>query len=106
MNTAEPKQVFSAWIPLSLLALTLIAVLSMNLTSAMAQRNAALQIQGQYQVQMAQASETERRMKLLMTDLLTLALTDTNAAAIVNKYRISMNQPTPPSPPAASPEQP
>lgn len=93
MDTPAPGKTFSAFLPLCLIALSIIIVSSWNLKIAREQQIVGLQISVQQEAQFAQAAQAEAKLKQMMADLLDLSKTDTDAETIVKRYNISFTPP-------------
>jgi hypothetical protein len=90
-RTESPTPTFSPFWPLCLMALSLVIILGWQLTIGVQQYIASLRMADQQAVIANQAVQTESKLQAMMTDLLLLAKTDTEAQTIVTKYRIKMN---------------
>jgi hypothetical protein len=92
MNMSETSNTtFSPFWPLCLMALSLVIILGWQLVAGIQQYRGSLQLVDQQAVLAKQAVQTESKLQSMMTDLLLLAKTDTEAQTIVAKYRIKMN---------------
>jgi hypothetical protein len=92
MNMSETSNTtFSPFWPLCLMALSLVIILGWQLVAGIQQYRGSLQLVDQQAVLAKQAVQTESKLQSMMTDLLLLAKTDTQAQAIVAKYRITLN---------------
>jgi hypothetical protein len=92
MNKSESSDHhFSPFWPLCLMALSLMIVLGWQLIVGVQQYLGSLRMVDQQAVIANQAAQTESKLQSMMTDLLLLAKTDTEAQAIVAKYRITLN---------------
>jgi hypothetical protein len=92
MNMSETSNTsFSPFWPLCLMALSLVFILGWQLVAGIQQYRGSLQMVDQQAVLAKQAAQTESKLQSMMTDLLLLAKTDTEAQTIVTKYRIKMN---------------
>jgi hypothetical protein len=92
MNISESSNTsFSPFLPLCLMALSLVIILGWQLTLGVQQYLGSLRMVDQQAVLVNQAAQTESKLQSMMTDLLLLAKTDTQAQAIVAKYRITLN---------------
>jgi hypothetical protein len=92
MNPTSEKT-FSAFLPVTLIALASIMLLSWNLMIVISQHSNGLRISAQQDVQLEQAAQTEVKLKQMMTDLVSLSKEDTDAASIVKRYGIVFNSP-------------
>ena len=86
---------FSSFLPLCLLALSLIIILGWQMSMGIQQYMATIRLADQQAVMANQASQTESKLQAMMTDLLQLSKTDPEAKAIVTKYRIKLNSDKP-----------
>ena len=93
MNNEAPGKQFSAFIPVCLIAISMLILLAWNLVVVNNQHRAGRQISAQQEAQMAQAGQVEAKLKQMMLDLVDLAKTDTDAETIVKRYNISFTQP-------------
>jgi len=92
MNMSESSNTsFSPFWPLCLMALSLVIILGWQLAAGIQQYRGLLQMADQQAVLAKQAAQTESKLQSMMTDLLLLAKTDTEAQTIVTKYRIKLN---------------
>ncbi|MEI7899246.1 MAG: hypothetical protein WCK89_03270 [bacterium] len=92
MNTVESgHSTFSPFLPLCLLAVSLNIILGWQVTAGVQQYLGSLRLVDQQSVLANQAAQAESKLQGMMTDLLQLAKTDSEARAIVTKYRIKMN---------------
>lgn len=82
---------FSSFLPLCLLAASLIIVLGWQMTLSVQQYLATVEIAGKQAVMGEQAAQAESKLQAMMTDLLQLAKTDPEAKLIVTKYRVKLN---------------
>lgn len=73
------------------MALSLVIILGWQLTLGVQQYLGSLRMVDQQAVLVNQAAQTESKLQSMMADLLLLAKTDTEAQAIVAKYRITLN---------------
>jgi hypothetical protein len=73
------------------MSLCLVIILGWQLVAGIQQYRGALQMVDQQAALAKQAAQTESKLQSMMADLLLLAKTDTEAQAIVTKYRIKMN---------------
>jgi len=92
MNNQPAPKSYSAFLPLVLIALGVILLFSWNLSIALNQQTAGVRISAQQDLQLAQAAQTEQKLKTMMTDLLELSKTDKEAEAIIKRYKIAINK--------------
>ena len=92
MNNQPAPKSYSAFLPLVLIALGVILLFSWNLSIALNQQTAGVRISAQQDLQLAQAAQTEQKLKIMMTDLLELSQTDKEAEAIIKRYKIAINK--------------
>ena len=92
MNNQPAQKSYSAFLPLVLIALGVILLFSWNLSIALNQQTAGVRISAQQDLQLAQAAQTELKLKTMMTDLLELSKTDKEAEAIIKRYKIAINK--------------
>ena len=92
MNNQPAQKSYSAFLPLVLIALGVILLFSWNLSIALNQQAAGVRISAQQDLQLAQAAQTELKLKTMMTDLLELSKTDKEAEAIIKRYKIAINK--------------
>ncbi|MEI7881162.1 MAG: hypothetical protein WCI95_09835 [bacterium] len=92
MNNQPAPKSYSAFLPLVLIALGVILLFSWNLSIALNQQTAGVRISAQQDLQLAQAAQTELKLKTMMTDLLELSKTDKEAEAIIKRYKIAINK--------------
>ncbi len=100
MNSPLQESAPSAFLPVSLIALSSIVLLTWNLIIVVNQHYNGVRISAQQEIQFAQAVQAETKLKQMMSDLVDLAKTDTDAETIVKRYRIAF------TPPAGNPETP
>lgn len=93
MNSQPAEKSSSLFIPFLLLGLGVIVLFGWNLWIAASQHAEGIRISAQQEVDGAQAARLEERLKLMMEDLVALAKTDTEAAAIVTRYKIAFTPP-------------
>jgi short-subunit dehydrogenase involved in D-alanine esterification of teichoic acids len=93
MNTSPNNHSFSSFLPLVLIALGVIVLFSWNLTMALNQHSNGIRISAQQELQLAQAAQTEDKLKIMMSDLVELSKSDTNAETIVKRYKIAFTPP-------------
>jgi hypothetical protein len=87
----EHATLFSPFWPLCLMALSLTAFLSWQVTVAAQQYIASLRLADQQALLAGQAAQAEGKLQAMMMDLLDLSKTDADARAIVSKYGIKFN---------------
>lgn len=93
MTTPIPEKYFSAFLPVTLIALGSIMLLSWNLIIVISQHSNGLRITAQQDIQLEQAAQAEIKLKQMMTELVSLSKDDTDAATIVKRYGIVFNNP-------------
>ena len=93
MNTTTQDTVPSAFLPVCLVALSSVILLTWNLIIVVNQHSAAVRISSQQEVQLAQAIQAETKLKQMMSDLVELSKTDTDAETIVKRYGIAFTPP-------------
>ena len=92
MNMSESTNApFSPFWPLCLMATSLVIILGWQLNVGVQQYIASLRMSEQQAVMANQAAQTESKLQSMMSDLLLLAKTDTEAQTIVAKYNIKLN---------------
>ncbi len=89
---STPTEGRSPFLPLLLIAASLIMVLSWNLAMAWKQKTHVDRTAIQQEIQLDQAVQAEAKLRAIMTDLLELAKTDADASAIVKRYKIAINE--------------
>lgn len=95
MNEQIPvENKFNPFLPIVLIAATLIIILGQNLLTVREQKTALKQQVDQQQPALEQSRQIQARFQKMMVDLLQLAQTDADAKTIVAKYGIAV---TPPS---------
>ena len=92
MNNQPDTTSYSAFLPVVLISLGVILLFSWNLMIAINQHSAGVRISAQQELQLAQATQTEQKLKTMMTDLLELSKTDKDADAIIKHYKIAINK--------------
>ena len=104
MNAPAPgsEVTFSPFLPLTLVALSMVILLAWQSTSAFQQRRSLVQLQDRQNQVAAQAAQAEAQLQSLMMDLLELAKTDEDAQTIAAKYNIKFSPP-PPAPGTSGP---
>jgi len=93
MNSNASEQKYTAFLPVLLLSLSLVAFFVWNMVLTVRLRAGAARVRDQQEMMVLQAMQAEERMKRMMVDLLELAKTDEDAEAIVTKYNIVFNEP-------------
>jgi hypothetical protein len=93
MNNQVTEKSFSAFLPVALLALASIILLTWNLIIVINQHSNGVRISAQQEIQLAQATQAEAKLKQMMTDLVEMAKDDTDAETIVKRYGIAFNPP-------------
>lgn len=89
-----PFQIFTPFLPLCLMALSLTLFLGWQVTVAVRQYITLLRLGDQQVALSEQAAQTEVKLQALIMDLLKLSKTDADAKTIVNKYGIKFNAPS------------
>jgi hypothetical protein len=103
MNTpAENANLPTPFWPLCLLALSFLAFLGWQATTAAQQYIGLVRLADQQTVLAGQAAQAESKLQAMMMDLLELSRTDADARAIVGKYGIKFS-PSPASAPSNLP---
>lgn len=93
MNNQVTEKSLSAFLPVTLFALTGIILLSWYLYIVINQHSNGVRIIAQLEVQLAQATQAEAKLKQMMTDLVEMAKDDSDAETIVKRYGIAFNPP-------------
>ena len=93
MNTESTSKTFNAFLPVVLIGLSSVILLGWNLIIVVKQHSEAVKITAAQEAQMAQAAQAEIKLKQMMSDLVTLAKTDTDAETIIKRYGISFSAP-------------
>lgn len=93
MNNPASEKSFSAFLPVSLVALAIIILLGWNLSLEIRLHSNNVRIQAQQEIQLGQAAQVEAKLQQMMADLVTLAQDDAQAEAIVKRYGIAFNPP-------------
>ena len=75
-----------------MIALGIIALFSWNLIIALKQHSSGLRISIQQELQLTQATQTEVKLKAMMSDLIELSKQDKDAQKIVTRYKIAINK--------------
>ena len=92
MDNQPVVKSYSPFLPVVLIALGVVILLSWNLMLAIKQHSNGLRINGQQELQLAQATNAAEKLQAMMTDLIDLAKTDTDAETIVKRYKIAYNK--------------
>jgi hypothetical protein len=92
MTTQPAAKSYSAFLPVALIALGIIALFSWNLIIALKQHSSGLRISIQQELQLTQATQTEVKLKAMMSDLIELSKQDKDAQKIVTRYKIAINK--------------
>jgi hypothetical protein len=103
IETSSSASPSSFW-PLTLLGLSLCAVLLWQLIVSNQVRQRETQLRDQQVKSVEQARRVEGGLQKFARDLLEVAKTDQEAQALVKKYNISLINPAPAAAPAASPQ--
>ncbi len=93
MTHPIPEKSFSAFLPVTLIALASIMLLFWNLMIVISQHSNGLRISAQQDLQLEQAAQAEVKLKQMMTALVSLSKEDTDAETIVKRYGIVFNNP-------------
>ena len=93
MNTQPDEQSYSAFLPVVLITLAVIMLFSWNLMIALNQKSNGARISIQQGLQLAQAAQTEEKLKIMMSDLVDLSKSDKDAEMIVKRYKIAFTPP-------------
>jgi hypothetical protein len=89
MSTSNPKAAYSPFIPLLLIALSVVAILGYQLLMGLEQKK-ALQKQQESMIQaVAQSKKIQREVEKLAFELLDLSAKDSDAKALIDKYKIA-----------------
>ena len=99
MSDPVQEQQFSAFLPVSLVALSSVILLTWNMIIVGNQHSNAVRISAQQDIQLAQAAQAEVKLKQMMSDLVDLSKSDTDAETIVKRYGIAFT----PAPNAQAP---
>jgi len=92
MNMSEsPSTTFTPFWPLCLMASSLVILLGWQLNVGVQQYIASQRMAEQQAVLANQAAQTESKLQSMMSDLLLLAKTDSEAQSIITKYNIKLN---------------
>lgn len=105
MKNQPAEKTFSAFPAILLIAMSVAILLAWNVYQIALVRSNSIRILAQQDVQLAQAGQTEEKLRLMMADLVELAKSDADAHAIVKRYNIAFNNAAPDqaAPPAAPP---
>lgn len=93
MNTETTPKAISPFLPLLLVGLSCFVLMGWNLIIVVRQHSDAVKITAQQDMQLAQSAQAEIKLKQMMSDLVTLAKTDTDAETIIKRYGISFSAP-------------
>lgn len=99
MSTENTKSGYSAFVPLLLVALSVLVFMGWNLSLATQQTQAGRRLSEQLDEQLTQSKQAEEKLRVMMTDLVALSGTNPRAMAIVKKFQISFT-PAPAATPA------
>lgn len=102
MNTPSAPGVFSAFLPLCLVSLSVAIFMGWQVSLGIEQRQELIRMGERQKSLASQAAQTESQLQALMMDLLRLAETDKDARAIISKYNIRFNPPADAAAPAAT----
>lgn len=100
MNSNSSETTFSAFPAIMLIAASVAILLAWNLYQISVARSNAIRISAQQEMQLAQAQQTEEKLRLMMTDLVELSESDNDALTIVKRYNITFNNPAVNQPPS------
>jgi hypothetical protein len=92
MTTQPAVKSYSAFLPVVLIALGIISLFSWNLIISLQQHSSGLRISIQQELQLTQATQTEVKLKAMMSDLIELSKQDKDAQKIVTRYKIAINK--------------
>lgn len=82
---------YSSFLPLCLISISMIIIFGWQMTVSVQQYIATIRIADQQVVMADQAAQAESKLQAMMTDLLQLSTTDSEAKSIVTKYRVKLN---------------
>ena len=91
-DTPTPTHSHTPFAPLLITLIGLIVLLAWNLRITLIQTSNLQIAQAQLGQASLQSAQTEEKLKAMLTDLLVLAPTDPDAAAIVKRYGIKQNK--------------
>jgi hypothetical protein len=92
MNNSDTPKLYSPFAPLLLALIGLLVLLSWNLRLTLLQTSNLQTAKFQVWQASLQSQQTEEKLKAMLTDLLTLAPDNPDAAAIVKRYGIKQNK--------------
>lgn len=93
MNNPTPEKSFSAFLPVTLITLSIIILLGWNLHIAIRQHMNGVRILAQQDAQLDQATQAEAKLQQMLTDLVAMAKDDAEAQAIVKRHGIAFTPP-------------
>ncbi|MEI6807553.1 MAG: hypothetical protein WCN95_02435 [bacterium] len=96
-----PLQIFTSFLPLCLMAISLALFFGWQVTVSVRQYITLLRLGDQQVALSEQAAQTEGKLQALIMDLLKLSKTDTDAKTVIDKYGIKFNTPPQPGAPSA-----
>ena len=99
----EPRQRFNGFVPLVLIALSVIIIFGWEVIVAGQARRNGRQLRDQQAKLVEQSKQIQVGLEKIARDLIELAKTDDDAKALVAKYNINISSPAPAASPAASP---
>ncbi len=100
-STASPR--YNGFLPLVLLALSVIVVLCWELTLAGQARSNGTQLREQQTKIVEQSRKVQTGLEKIARDLIEVSKTDDDAKALIAKYAISINNPAPAASPSPKP---
>jgi hypothetical protein len=108
MNEQTSHSGFSPFLPVAIVAVSILLFLGWHLSGVVNQRTEGQRLEKQLNQQLLQAESAEQRLQFIVNDLVALAQTNARASALVTQLGISVN-PSPaqpalrPPPPLARP---
>ena len=99
----QPVRRYTGFVPLVLIALSLISVLSWELFNGIQARQNFYRLREQQARLVEQSKKIQGSLEKLARDLINVANTDTDARSIVTKYGINITNPAASPAPASSP---
>ena len=92
-STARPRH--NGFVPLVLIALSVIIILTWELMTGSQARRNGLQLRDQQSKLVEQSKQIQTGLEKLARDLINVASTDNDAKALVAKYQINVSNPAP-----------